>query len=71
MLAGEKIKLHLTEIDQVQVNGDRDRLKQVLLNLVANAIQYTPQGGECFLESGESSRTGAPDHPRHRAWDPR
>ncbi|HMU93796.1 MAG TPA: ATP-binding protein [Anaerolineales bacterium] len=49
VLAGSKVHVHLNEIDQVMVNGDRDRLKQVLLNLVANAIQYTPQGGEVFL----------------------
>lgn len=53
VLAGEKVKLHLTDIDQVPVNGDRDRLKQVLLNLVANAIQYTPQGGDIFLSLGK------------------
>jgi signal transduction histidine kinase len=49
VLAGSKVKVHLNEIDQVMVNGDRDRLKQVLLNLVANAIQYTPQGGDVFI----------------------
>jgi signal transduction histidine kinase len=49
VLAGNKVHVHLNEIDQVMVNGDRDRLKQVLLNLVANAIQYTPQNGEVFL----------------------
>jgi heavy metal sensor kinase len=49
VLAGSKVKVHLNEIDQAMVNGDRDRLKQVLLNLIANAIQYTPQGGEVFL----------------------
>jgi len=49
VLAGNKVKVHLNDIDEVIVNGDRDRLKQVLLNLVSNAIQYTPQGGDVFL----------------------
>ncbi|MBK8824238.1 MAG: HAMP domain-containing histidine kinase [Anaerolineales bacterium] len=59
VLAGSKVHVHLNEIDQVMVNGDRDRLKQVLLNLVANAIQYTPQGGDVFLSMskiGEQAR---------------
>jgi two-component system, OmpR family, sensor kinase len=49
ILAGSKVRVHLNEIDQVYVNGDRDRLKQVFINLVANAIQYTPQGGDVYL----------------------
>ncbi len=59
VLAGSKVHVHLNEIDQVMVNGDRDRLKQVFLNLVANAIQYTPQGGDVFLSMskiGEQAR---------------
>lgn len=59
VLAGSKVRVHLNEIDQVIVKGDRDRLKQVLINLVANAIQYTPQGGEIFLsleKIGEQAR---------------
>lgn len=49
VLAGSKVHVHLKEIDQLEVVGDRDRLKQVLLNLTSNAIQYTPQGGDVFL----------------------
>jgi signal transduction histidine kinase len=49
VLAGSKVHVHLNDIDQVMVNGDRDRLKQVMLNLASNAIQYTPQGGDVFL----------------------
>jgi signal transduction histidine kinase len=37
--------MKLVEIDQVQIMGDRDRIKQVILNLLANAVQYTQQGG--------------------------
>jgi two-component system, OmpR family, sensor kinase len=59
ILAGSKVHVRLNEIDQVYVSGDRDRLKQVFINLVANAIQYTPQGGDVFLsleKIGEQAR---------------
>jgi two-component system OmpR family sensor kinase len=54
VLAASKVQVKLTEIDQLQVSGERDRLKQVLINLVANAIQYTPAGGDVFLSLSRS-----------------
>jgi two-component system OmpR family sensor kinase len=53
ILARERVQLKLPEIDQIMINGDRDRLKQVLINLIANAIKYTPQGGEVVLSLGK------------------
>lgn len=49
VLARDRIHLKITEIDQALVNGDRDRLEQVLINLISNAIKYTPPGGDIFL----------------------
>jgi two-component system, OmpR family, sensor kinase len=43
-LAGD-VHLRLGHEDQIVVQGDRDRVKQALLNLGINALQHTPPGG--------------------------
>ena len=53
VLAREKITMKLGDFDQVTVCGDQDRLKQVIVNLIGNAIKYTPTGGEVILSLGK------------------
>jgi signal transduction histidine kinase len=49
VLARDRLQMRIGEIDQVLICGDQDRLKQVLVNLIGNAINYTPSGGEVIM----------------------
>jgi two-component system, OmpR family, sensor kinase len=50
MLAKTKqINVNLVHLEPLQINGNSDRLKQTLLNLVDNAIKFTAEGGKVMI----------------------
>ena len=61
------------------VTGDRSRLEQVMMNVIGNAIKYTPDGGSITVDAGirggnvwiEVSDTGIgiPQQDRERIFD--
>ncbi|MGB1285571.1 MAG: HAMP domain-containing sensor histidine kinase, partial [Aggregatilineales bacterium] len=51
MMADKKqITLHVATDTVPKIAGDGDRMAQVFNNLVSNAIKYTPNGGEVWLQ---------------------
>ncbi len=61
------------------IEGDRDRLEQVMMNVVGNAIKYTPDGGVIAVDAGVRGRKvwitvsdngiGIPQQDRERIFD--
>jgi len=59
-LADARLSLHVDLQSGLWVNGDADRLQQVVMNLLSNAIKFTPAGGEIRV----SCRAQDPGHAR-------
>jgi len=49
VLARDKLTVLLEHADPVSVCADPDRIKQLLLNLLDNAVKFTPKGGTVSL----------------------
>ncbi|WP_047153143.1 two-component system histidine kinase PnpS [Aneurinibacillus tyrosinisolvens] len=48
------ITIYLPAEDRMMLEGDPDRLRQIILNLISNAINYTPANGEVSVTIGET-----------------
>ncbi|MGM0523340.1 MAG: two-component system histidine kinase PnpS [Bacillota bacterium] len=51
----KSIVLTITGEEGLELSADYDRLKQVILNLIYNAINYTPNGGKVTISAFDSS----------------
>jgi two-component system OmpR family sensor kinase len=75
----KKINISVSKLDEAVVIGDEIRLRQLMLNLIDNAIKYTPEGGKVTLllekSNGEvkfvveDTGIGIPKHELSKIFD--
>lgn len=77
----KKIEVHITCAKNIgQITADEKRLKQAIINVIRNAINFTPQGGEITLSAkrrkdgleiiAQDTGVGIPEEDRSRVFEP-
>src|SRR5262249_26291519 len=75
----KKVDLAIAGNDPVMIMGDAKRLRELMFNLIENAVQYTPAGGRVAVSLSSKEKTavitvsdtgiGIPDTDLSRIYD--
>ncbi|WP_020617484.1 two-component system histidine kinase PnpS [Paenibacillus daejeonensis] len=59
------ISLEMSVEEGLYVEADEDRLSQILINLLANGVNYTPEGGKVSITVEPVHKSGVKDHENY------
>ncbi|HTK50097.1 MAG TPA: CHASE domain-containing protein [Gemmatimonadaceae bacterium] len=63
---GIALEAELDALGHVTYLGDEHRVQQILVNLLTNAVKFTPAAGRIRIEGGYAERTGEDGEPASR-----
>ncbi|MBQ7345747.1 MAG: HAMP domain-containing histidine kinase [Oscillospiraceae bacterium] len=49
LILDRQLQIHFQQLEDVQVTADEARISQVIRNFVTNAMKYTPEGGNIYI----------------------
>lgn len=61
-LSGKKLNISIRRLDETRVTGEPGLLKRAFVNLLHNAIKYTPDGGSVEIELFPGDAAGEAEH---------
>ncbi len=54
----QRVELDFTGVRHERVRGDQLRIQQILINILSNAVKFTPEEGTIFLRVRETGKVG-------------
>lgn len=52
----KNISIHVRVPDDIDILFDRDGFEQILLNIAGNAVKYTPEKGNVWIDAKQPKR---------------